>query len=323
MSELRFDGRVVAITGAGRGMGRSHALTLARRGASVVVNDVGVDIWGKDPDSGPAGEVATEIRHAGGQAVASTDDVTTREGSRALVASAVAEFGRIDAVVHNAGINYKTPFPEITDHDIDANLDVHYRAAVYLTQEAWPHFLTQGGGNCLFMCSDGVFGNPTFADYSAAKMAQIGLMRTLALEGQPYGIRVNAVNVGAATRMWADTMTPQHQEWGERFFSPEGVSQVVAWLVHPDNPTTGGWYSAQGWYVTRIGLGVGEGYAKIGMAAEDVEDNWDQICRLDQLRFPQSTAESFGLSVQAIVEAGGEPMPTSGFGTGTRRTQQA
>jgi len=319
-NELRFDGHVIVITGGGRGMGRSHALSLADRGATVVVNDLGVDILGNDPDRTPAEDVAREIRDAGGRAAASTDDVTTRDGCHALVARTLEEFGRIDSLVHNAGINYKTPFPQLTDRDLDVNLDVHYRAAVYLIQEAWPSFVSQGGGACLVMCSDGVFGNPTFADYSAAKMAQVGLMRTLALEGAPHGIKVNSINVGAATRMWQDTMTPAHLAWGRRYFPPEATSQVVAWLIHPDNPATGEWYSAQGYHVCRIGIGVSEGYTKIGLTAEDIRDNWAQINAWGEIAFPRSTAESFGRSVQAIVAAGGEPMPTSDFGTGIRKT---
>lgn len=319
--ELRFDGQVVVITGAGRGMGRSHAMLLAQRGAAVVVNDTGVDIHGGHPDGSPAEQVAKEIARAGGKALASTDDITTREGARALVARTVTEFGRVDAVVHNAGINYKTPFPDITDHDLDANLGVHFRAAVYVIQEAWPHFVEQGGGNCLLMCSDGIFGNPTFADYSAAKMAGVGLMRTLALEGEAYGIKVNSLNVGAATRMWEDTMTPAHQEWGKRYFAAEGVSQVVAWLIHPDNQTTGEWYSAQGYFVCRIGIGVSAGYSKLGFTAEDVRDNWAKASDFAQVAFPRSTAESFGRSVQALMAAGAEPMPTDSFGTGIRKTE--
>jgi len=323
MSELRFDGQVVIITGAGRGMGRSHAIFLAKRGASVVVNDVGCDIFGNKLDAIPAEEVVKEIKAAGGIALLSTDNVATQEGCKALVDKTVKEFGRVDALVHNAGINYKTPFPELTKHDLDANFNVHYFAAVYLTQAAWPYFVKQGGGACLYMCSDGIFGNPTFADYSSAKMAQVGLMRTLTLEGAPYGIKVNSLNVGAVTRMWEDTMAPAHLEWGRKYYPPIAVSQCVAWLIHPENPTTGEWYTCQGYHVSHVGIAVSEGYSKVGFSTEDLRDNWDKINAWDNLKFPRSTMENFGATVASLMAVGAEPMPVvDEWGTGVRKTEK-
>ncbi|MEN6293946.1 MAG: SDR family NAD(P)-dependent oxidoreductase [Methanobacterium sp.] len=321
MSELRFDGQVVIITGAGRGMGRSHAIFLAGRGASVVVNDIGCDIFGNKVDTSPAEDVVNEIKRAGGTALLNTDSVATKEGCQALVDKTIRQFGRVDALVHNAGINYKTPFPEITQHDLDANFNVHYFAAVYLTQGAWPYFVKQGGGSVVYMCSDGTFGNPTFADYSSAKMAGVGLMRTLYLEGAEYGIRVNSLSVGAATRMWEDTMSPAHLAWGRKYYPPIAVSQVVSWLIHPDNPTSGEWYGVDGYTVFRVALAVNEGYTKLNYTLEDIRDNWGKVNALENFTYPRSTGELFGNCVGKLIAAGAEPMPTNAdFGTGIRKT---
>ncbi len=310
MNELRFDGQVVIVTGAGRGMGKSHALLLAERGASVVVNDIGCDVSGKGSDQGYAHDVVKEITSAGGIALASTDDIATPEGCKSLVAKTIEHFGRLDAIVHNAGICYQTLLPNITTADLDANFNVHYRAGLYLTEEAWPQFIKQGGGRLLYITSAaGIFGNNTYAHYGSAKMALVGLMRTVNLEGSEYGIRCNALAVAASTRMAAGTFTPDLEKWFSKYMPTTAVSPVVAWLIHPDCPSNGELFQAMGNRVMRIIIAETEGYMKLGLTPEDVRDNFDQIRSIDNWWIPKTTMESIIKGCLQIAEVGGEPLP--------------
>ena len=192
-NELRFDGDVALVTGAGRGIGRGHALELARRGARVIVNDA---------DGAVAKAVADEISAAGGQAVASHDSVATPDGGAAIVDRALDAFGQLDVVVSNAGILRDKSFGHLTPNLVDAVLDVHLRGAFHLLIPAWRQMKQRGYGRIVTTTSAaGLFGNFGQANYGAAKAALVGLTRVLAVEGHKVGINVNAVAPAAATRM--------------------------------------------------------------------------------------------------------------------------
>lgn len=314
MGKLRYANQVVIVTGAGRGMGKSHALLLAERGASVVVNDIGCDVSGKGADQSFAQSVVNEITSAGGIALASTDDIATREGCKSLVVRTIERFGRLDAIVHNAGICYQTLLPNITTADLDANFNVHFRAGFYLTQEAWPQFIKQGGGRLLYIVpAAGLFGNNTYAHYGSAKMALVGLMRTVHLEGAEHGIRCNALAVAASTRMAAGVFTPELKKWFSKYITTQAVSPAVAWLIHPDCPSSGEIYQAMGNRVMRIVVAESQGYQKLGnLTPEEVRDNFDKISALDKWWIPKTTMEDIIKGCQEIVEAGGDPLPLPG-----------
>ena len=198
MPRLQFDDRVAVVTGAGRGIGRAYALLLAARGASVVVNDVGSDVFGEGPSSGPADEVVAEIRGAGGIAVVSTDDVSSGAGADAVVDRALDELGGVDVLVHNAGRNLG---------DYASIMDLHVGAGVRLAERAWPGMVERGYGRILLTTSAaGLYGDGTGPGpnpkqpYATAKAAIVGLTKALAVRGAPAGIKVNAISPSADTR---------------------------------------------------------------------------------------------------------------------------
>jgi NAD(P)-dependent dehydrogenase (short-subunit alcohol dehydrogenase family) len=187
MSGISLEGDVVVITGAGGGLGRAHALEVARRGASVVVNDVGGPGEG---EPSPADSVVAEVRAAGGEAVASTDSVATPDGGHAIIRTAIEHFGTVDAVVHNAGVWRHVPFAEMTPENLDPVLDVHLRGAFFVIQPAWSAMVAQGHGRIVLTSSGaGAFGREEGANYAAAKAGLLGLCRALAVEGEQHGIR--------------------------------------------------------------------------------------------------------------------------------------
>src|SRR5579875_2076238 len=190
MTELRFDGRVAIVTGAGVGLGRSHALLLASRGARVVVNDIGGSVTGEGSDRGPAEQVASEIRALGGEAVADVNSVATPEGGAAIVATAMEAFGRVDIVINNAGILRDKNFQEMTPDLVEPVLDVHLKGAFNVTRPAFVIMQQQNYGRIVSTCSaSGILGSPAKANYAAAKTGLIGLTRVLAAEGAPHNIK--------------------------------------------------------------------------------------------------------------------------------------
>ncbi len=201
MSELRFDGRVAVVTGAGRGIGRAHALLLAARGASVVVNDLGSSTDGVGADEGPAAAVAAEIVAAGGSAVADRNDVASVDGGQALVDAAVERFGRIDVVVNNAGIIRWAGLPDADLDNIERHLAVHVAGSFNTTRAAWPHFVEQGYGRIVMTTSAGLFGLPKNLGYATAKGGLVGMTRSLHTAGAKHGIAINLIAPAAMTRM--------------------------------------------------------------------------------------------------------------------------
>ncbi len=228
--------RVIVVTGAGGGLGREYALTLAKEGASVVVNDLGGARDGTGAGHNMADEVVKEIKDAGGRAVANYDSVAESEGAENIIKTALDEFGKVDGVVSNAGILRDGTFHKMEFANWDAVLKVHLYGGYNVIRAAWPHFREQSYGRVVVATStSGLFGNFGQANYGAAKLGLVGLINTLAQEGAKYNIKSNAVAPIAATRMTQDILPPEVFEK----LTPEYVAPVVAYLMSEENPDTG------------------------------------------------------------------------------------
>ncbi len=231
---LDFTGRVAIVTGAGGGLGRQHALALAKRGAKVVVNDLGGALDGTGGSTSAAQKVVDEIRAAGGEAIANGASVTDFEAVQALVQQAIDTWGRVDILVSNAGILRDKTFAKMDIADFRAVLDVHLMGAVHLCKAAWPHMVAQKYGRIvLTTSSSGLYGNFGQSNYGAAKLALVGLMQTLALEGAKSDIRVNCLAPTATTRM-TEHLFPADML---QAFGPEAVVPAMLVMAHQDAPT--------------------------------------------------------------------------------------
>jgi NAD(P)-dependent dehydrogenase (short-subunit alcohol dehydrogenase family) len=284
---LRFDGRTAIVTGAGRGMGRTHALLLAARGANVVVNDLGGAVDGSGSDAKPAESVVAEIAAQGGNAVANTASVASPEGAESIVQAAVERFGGVDIVVNNAGILTSHQVPESGADDVERHLSVHLMGAFNVTRAAWPHMASNGYGRVVMTTSCAIFGSPFLASYGAAKGGLVGLARNLATAGAEHGIKVNLVAPYAKTRMAdpeRDINQSARSDVSETpvatvfdLLLPELVSPVVAFFAHESCPVTGEIYAAGGGRVARMFVAETQGYAKADLTPEDVLGHWQAI----------------------------------------------
>lgn len=249
---IRFDGRVAIVTGAGGGLGRLYALELARRGAKVVVNDLGGARDGSGAGSpGPAESVAAEIRAAGGQAVANSDSVATAAGGRAIVAAALEAFGRVDILINNAGILRDRSFPKMAAADWQAVLDVHLNGAYHVTRPALEAMKANGYGRIVFTTSAaGLYGNYGQANYAAAKMALVGLMASLRLEARRHGVIVNTVAPFAVTRLSEEVIPPELK----RRAAPEFVAPLVLYLASERCTSDGAVFNTGMGHVSRAAM---------------------------------------------------------------------
>jgi NAD(P)-dependent dehydrogenase (short-subunit alcohol dehydrogenase family) len=296
MTDIGFDGQVAIVTGAGGGLGRSHALLLASRGARVVVNDLGGSVSGEGADLGPAEKVAQEIRDAGGEAVADGHTVSTPEGGEAVVQTAIDAYGRVDIVVNNAGILRDKTFHNLTPDLLEPVLDVHLKGAFYVTRPAWLKMREQGYGRVVNTSSQsGILGNFGQANYGAAKMGLVGLTRVLAIEGAKYNIKVNAIAPIARTRMTEELMGAAAEK-----LDPELVSPVVAWLASSDCSVTGEVFTAAAGRVGRFFVGMTRGYFNPGLTVEDVRDHLEQIRDESGYLVPASSSEETAFLFQMI-----------------------
>ena len=301
MLDMRFDGRVAIITGAGGGLGRSHALELARRGAKILVNDLGGSLDGSGGSSSAAQRVVEEITAFGGHAAANYDSVATPEGGRAIVQAALAAFGRVDVLVNNAGILRDKAFHKMDHAMIDAVIDVHLKGAFYVSQPAFRLMREQGYGRIISTSSaSGLFGNFGQANYGAAKAGLAALTRVLALEGADYGIKANAIAPIASTRMTEGILG----ELATRV-SPESVSPLVAYLAHQDCSVSGNVYSVAGGRVARIFVAETQGVVLPEITAEAVRDRMADIDQPDGQDYhqPASLDHATTIIAKALSEA--------------------
>ena len=289
VSEIRLDGRVVIVTGAGRGLGRAHALTCASLGAAVVVNDAGTTPSGEGVDASLAAEVVDEIVASGGSAVASVARVDAEEGAASIVATAVDAFGRVDALINNAGILRDAAFHKMISADWHGVIDVHLHGAWNVTRAAWPHLRQAGAGRVVLTTSHAaLLGNFGQANYAAAKLGLVGLAHALAVEGQRSAVGVNVIAPLAASRLSAglDKLAPLAS------LDPSPVSALAAYLCSDACTDTGMIIGAAGGTYVRYAIAEGN-HVEVGAAATaaDVARAWPQIVDMSAPVLP--TAASF------------------------------
>jgi NAD(P)-dependent dehydrogenase (short-subunit alcohol dehydrogenase family) len=297
MAALGFDGKVAIITGAGGGLGKQHALSLASRGALVVVNDLGGAVAGSGSDASAAQLVVDEIKAAGGEAVANHDSVATPEGGEAIVQTAIDTYGRIDIVINNAGILRDKTFHNMTPDLLDPVLDVHLKGAFNVTKPAWVHMREQQYGRVICTSSAaGIFGNFGQTNYGAAKMGLVGLTRVLAVEGARYNIQANAIAPLALTRMTEDIMGNLGEKLDAALVSP-----IVTVLAHESCDATGRIFSVGGGRVAEVFIAEAPGFYKADLTAEDVADNWAAVTEREGYAVPRNLGEETGLFVKAFA----------------------
>jgi (3R)-3-hydroxyacyl-CoA dehydrogenase / 3a,7a,12a-trihydroxy-5b-cholest-24-enoyl-CoA hydratase / enoyl-CoA hydratase 2 len=299
---LRFDGRVVIVTGAGQGLGRSHALEFARRGAKVVVNDLGGGAFGAGADTSVAEQVVNQIKAAGGEAIANTDSV---ENGAKLVETAMDAYGRIDVVVNNAGILRDASFAKMTDEDWDLIYRVHLLGSMRVTRAAWPHMRSAGYGRVIMTTSvAGVYGNFGQANYSAAKLGVVGLAKTLAIEGAAKNIYVNAVGPTAGSRLTATVLPKAVTD----ALKPEYVTPAVVLLTHESSDVTGRLFEVGGGWVSETRWEQTEGvFFQDEFSVEELQARWDEATSFEHARHASKISES----KSGIKERMGEDVPLS------------
>jgi len=277
--------RVIVVTGAGGGLGREYALTLAKEGACVVVNDLGGARDGTGAGHSMADQVVDEIKAAGGRAAANYDSVADADGAANIVKTALDEFGKIDGIVSNAGILRDGTFHKMTDEAWDSVLKVHLYGGYNVIRAAWPHFREQSYGRIVVATStSGLFGNFGQANYSAAKLGLVGLINTLAQEGAKYNIKANALAPIAATRMTEDILPPAVFEK----LTPEYVAPVVGYLCTEEVPDTASIFIVGGGKVQRTALFQNKGVTFDHVhTVDEVAEQWSTI---DDLSSPEPAA---------------------------------
>lgn len=283
MNDRRFDGRVAVVTGAGRGLGREYAMMLAALGAKVVVNDPGGSLDGVGGDTGPAHDVVREILDAGGQAVVSTDSVSTPNGGRAIIDTAQQNFGGVDIVVHNAGIVRRASLQDMTYDDFNAVLDVHLRGAFHVVRPAFPVMCAAGYGRIVLTSSiGGLYGNHDVANYAVAKAGVIGLSNVAALEGAAHGVKSNVIVPAAVTRMAEGIDTSAYPPMG-----PELVAPAVGYLAHESCAVTGEMFIALAGRVATATVTESPGVYRPSWTIAEVAENLGAIRdRSEPLTFP-------------------------------------
>ncbi|MGD9980128.1 MAG: SDR family NAD(P)-dependent oxidoreductase [Hyphomonadaceae bacterium] len=304
MDAMRFDGKVVIVTGAGNGLGRAYALQIAERGGKVVVNDLA----GKGGPDAAASKVVTEIRAGGGEAVANFDSVATPEGGAAITKTALDAFGRVDVVIANAGILRDRSFAKMSVEEFDIILDVHLRGTVFTVQPAFNWMRENGGGRIVVTTSpSGLFGSFGQANYCAAKMGIVGLMRTLAIEGAKAGIKINALAPTAATQLTASAGVPgevnPNADPKDDAMSVRRVSPLVLALAHESCPASGEIFNAGCGWVSRTVIAVNDGVTLDAYTPETVAARWGDIRDTGRLRVPRDGADYWTMIQQATGAA--------------------
>jgi NAD(P)-dependent dehydrogenase (short-subunit alcohol dehydrogenase family) len=299
MADIRFDDRVAIVTGAGGGLGRSHALLLASRGAKVVVNDLGGSVDGAGKSAKAADTVVDEIKAAGGEAVASYDGVDTAEGAARIVATAKDAFGKVDILINNAGILRDVSFKKMTQDDWDKVLQVHLTGTMNVSKAAWELLRENNYGRIVNTTSAaGLYGNFGQANYSAAKLGIVGLSKTLAHEGAKYNIRCNVIAPVAKSRMTETIMPPEVLEK----LKPEFVSPLVAYLCSEQCNDNAQVYAVGGGYMSRVAVVEAPGVVLTGdVSPEAVAGKWSDINDLTGAKPFQNAMEAAGAAMKGVV----------------------
>jgi NAD(P)-dependent dehydrogenase (short-subunit alcohol dehydrogenase family) len=289
---IRFDGRAILVTGAGRGLGRSQALILASRGAKIVVADHGVAMDGEDPDESLAESVVTEITASRGEAIACAADIATELGANHAVEACLKAFGRIDGIVHYASTSpdLKTA-DRLSSRDLERVMCINPFAGLWMARSAWPHMVRQRYGRIVYMPSGGIYGALGNTDYAAAKAAYIGMMRCLALEGAKHGILVNAVSPSARTRMTERFHPSAYADWFFKTMTPEKVAVGVAYLLSENCDIHGEIFAIGGGRIARVTLAESEGVMGMGGSIEEVRDSMPRVMADTRFFYPKDLSE--------------------------------
>ncbi len=275
---LDYNGKVVIVTGAGGGLGRCHALEFARRGAKVVVNDLGGAVDGSGGSSEAADKVVEEIKAAGGEAMSNGSSVTDDAGVANMVQQTMDVYGRIDVLVNNAGVLRDKSFAKMEIADFDFVVDVHLFGTMKPTKAVWPIMKEQGYGRIMVTSSSsGLYGNFGQSNYGAAKLGVVGFINTLKLEGQKDNIHINALAPVAWTRMTSNLMPPEMEE----ALAPEQVTPAVVFMCSEQAPTGKIICAGAGAYAAAQIVETRGMYLGTAPTAEDVAENWEQISKLD------------------------------------------
>jgi NAD(P)-dependent dehydrogenase (short-subunit alcohol dehydrogenase family) len=299
--DVNFEGRVAIVTGAGGGLGREYSLDLARRGAKIIVNDLGGKVDGTGSGTSAADKVVEEIKAAGGKAVANYDSVSTVEGGKNIVKTAVDHFGKVDILINNAGILRDKSFLKMTEQDWDQVMAVHLRGAFCVTQPAAAVMKEHNYGRIILTAStSGIYGNFGQANYGAAKMAQVGFMNVIKQELAKYNIKVNTVAPNADTQMTKGIIPVEIAEK----MKPKFNVPMVVYLCSEENQDSGMIFTmSAGWFArTAIvsGEGVCIGDTKRDITAEEVRDNIDKIKNLENAKPYWSAGEVYSLSMPLL-----------------------
>lgn len=294
MSEISFDNRVAIVTGAGQGIGKMYALELARRGAKVIVNDLGGARDGSGSDASAADAVVAEIKAAGGEATANYDNVATMQGGENIVKTAVDAYGKVDILINNAGILRDKSFLKMSEADWDSVIAVHLKGAFCVTQPAVKVMKENNYGRVVFTSStSGLYGNFGQTNYGAAKLGMVGIMNTLKLEIAKYDIKVNTIAPTAWSRMTSDLFPPEY----EHKMNPQFNEPMVLYLCAEENDVSGMTFAmGAGWYGrTAIVSGNGAciGDADRPIKVEEIRDNFDKIMDLDEMKTHENGASVF------------------------------
>jgi len=300
MSEIRFDDRVAVVTGAGGGLGRTYALELGRRGAKVVVNDLGGAMDGTGGGSSMADQVVKEVEEAGGTAVSNYDSVATPEGGESIIQTALDQFGQVDIVINNAGILRDKSFVKLSPEELEIVIDVHLKGAFYVSQPAFRAMKERGYGRFIHTSSAaGLFGNFGQSNYGAAKMGLVGLSNVLAVEGAKNNILSNVIAPLAKTRLTEDLLGPMADR-----VEPDKVTPLVVYLASEQCQETHSVYSVGGGRFARIFVGLGSGWAKKGETptAEEIAAHFQEIHEPGDFIIPSSIADEMKAVMKSLAD---------------------
>jgi len=297
MADVSFENRVVIVTGAGNGLGKAYALDLGKRGAKVVVNDLGGAVDGSGAGNTPADEVVNEIIANGGEAVANYDSVATEEGGESIVQTAIDSFGTVDAVINNAGILRDKSFANMTEEEFSLIIEVHLKGTYFVTHPAFKVMKENNYGRIVNVASpSGIFGNFGQSNYGAAKMGIVGLTNVLAIECAKYNIKVNVIAPTAYTRM-TEALLPEDVG---KLFSAELVTPMVTYLASEACEPTHEIFGVAAGRFARIGIITHEGYVNTEATAEDIASNIEEIRTIKDGSYPLSNEDELMLIQKAI-----------------------